>query len=38
MYEQLGHTIEAENMSFRDLKVEINLGMKYFKGKLTGIF
>ena len=38
MYEQVGDTIEAENMGFRDLKVEINLGMKYFKGKLTGIF
>ena len=25
-------------MSFRDLKVESKLGMKYFKGKMTGIF
>ena len=25
MYERLGHTIEAENMGFRDLKVKSKL-------------
>ena len=38
MYEQLGHTIEAENMGVRDLKVKSKLEMKYFKEKMTGVF
>ena len=38
MYEQLGHTIEAENMGVRDLKVKSKLEMKYFKGKMTRVF
>ena len=37
MYEQLGDTIEAENMGFGDLKVKSKLQMKYFKGKITGV-
>ena len=38
MYEQLGHTIEAGNMVFRDLKVKSKLEMKFFKRKMTGVF